>query len=223
MHNQDQSLQHWRGLHKQARFRPQYPNESVVRFLLTSFPAEERARLSALDIGVGGGRHTKLLCELGFQTTGVDLSDEGLRHCRSLLDSLGYRANLRQADMTHLPFESSTFDCAVSYGVYYYTDRCGMETAVAELYRVLRPSARAFVVLRTTDDYRCGKGAELELNTFRIEVSETNECGSIQHFIGEADVIDLFGSFSEVFFEREDSTFAARQFTNSDWLITLTK
>ena len=55
----------WGELHKQPRFRPQYPSESVVKFLFTEFPndLEERKNLKILDIGCGGGRHVKLFAE----------------------------------------------------------------------------------------------------------------------------------------------------------------
>ena len=46
---------HWDNPHRQPRFRPRYPNEHVVRFLMTNFPKEPRDSLRALDVGFGGG------------------------------------------------------------------------------------------------------------------------------------------------------------------------
>ena len=48
----------WDALHQHQRFRPQYPNENVVRFLMVHFKQALQGRkiLKALDIGVGGGR-----------------------------------------------------------------------------------------------------------------------------------------------------------------------
>jgi SAM-dependent methyltransferase len=218
-----ESIEHWNTLHSQPRFRPQYPSEHVVRFLMNHFPPEQRLSERALDIGMGGGRHTKLLCELGFQTYGVDISDEGLRHCHAWLDSLHYRATLQRASMGDLPFARGFFDLAISFGVYYYADAAGMARAVAELHRVLARGGRALVVLRTLDDYRYGKGIALEENTFRLEIEDTNECGTVQHFVEASDVPILFQEFSEVQFETTETTFHERRAANSDWLITVRK
>ena len=217
------SIQHWNTLHSQPRFRPQHPNEHVVRFLMNYFPPEQRVSQRALDIGVGGGRHTKLLCDLGFQTSGVDISEEGLRHCQAWLDSLHYRAALQRGSMDDLPFTGGYFDLAISFGVYCYADAAGMIRAVAELHRVLVRGGRALVVLRTLDDYRYGKGVALEEKTFRLEIDDTNERGTVQHFVEESDVPILFQEFSEVQFEKTETTFHERQAANSEWLITVRK
>jgi hypothetical protein len=86
------SASHWDALHRQEWFRPVYPSEYVVRFPVGRFrdalARGERPR--ALDIGFGGGRHLRLLCELGFEASGVAISREGLDHARAMLARLGY-------------------------------------------------------------------------------------------------------------------------------------
>jgi SAM-dependent methyltransferase len=210
---------HWDQLHAQARFRPRFPSDHVVRFALGEFPEEERMRLSILDIGVGGGRHTKLLCDLGFQVSGVDISQEGLRHCQAWLEQSGHRAALRQGSMSSLPFGDEVFDGAIAFGVFYYSDVHELTRSIAELRRVLRADAPAMVVMRTTTDYRAGKGDELEPGTYRLTIADTNEFGSVQHFLAEDEVPALFSAFSVVRFEKTETTFGDRRHVNSDWLI----
>jgi ubiquinone/menaquinone biosynthesis C-methylase UbiE len=77
--------------------------------------------------------------------------------------------------MTDLPFESDVFDAAVAYGVFYYGTRAEMRKAIGELHRVLKPGGQAFVVLRTTDDYRYGKGEALEPDTFLLEIARNSD------------------------------------------------
>jgi SAM-dependent methyltransferase len=216
---------HWDGLHALERFRPVYPSEAVVRFLMTGFRDRLRQspRLSALDIGVGGGRHVRLLCELGFDTCGVDISAEGLKQTEGLLARLGFTATLKPAAMTELPFESSSFDVVISYGVFNYGTAADMRQAIAEVHRVLKPGGRAFVVLRTTDDFRHGKGQALEPDTYLLTISETNEEGTVQHFVSESAVSTAFAAFSNLEFEKTETTFAARTAKNSDWLVSVRK
>ena len=215
----------WDSLHRNPRFRPRYPSEHVVRFVRTLpsrlTPDSHDAR--ALDIGCGAGRHTLLLAEHGFAVDAVDFSGEGLTATRALLAGAGYEAGLSLASAAELPFADETFDVVVSYGVFYYGTFAAERAAIGELVRVLRPAGRAFVVVRTTDDYRYGKGPLLEPRTFRCEIEDTNERGMVIHFSNEDDIRELYGAFTQLDFELTETTFAARTGKNSDWLITVEK
>jgi SAM-dependent methyltransferase len=216
---------HWDDLHLNARFRPIYPSEPVVRFLMERFRnrLDRGDRLSALDIGVGGGRNTRLLCELGFDTFGIDISAEGLKQTELVLARLGFRPTLKRARMTDLPLEPNSFDAAICYGVFYYGTASEMRQAIGELHRVLKPGGDAFVVVRTTDDFRYGKGRVLEPDTYLLTTAETNEEGTIQHFLSEQSLRASFSGFSELEFERTETTLSARTRKDSDWLVSLRK
>lgn len=223
-HGADFALR-WDSLHREPRFRPHYPSEHVVRFLRGLPPrlSPGRDALRALDIGCGAGRHTFLLAELGFTVGAVDVSSEGLRFTGESLASAGYKADLLCAPMTALPFPDESFDVIVSYGVFYYGPFADGRAAIGELRRVMKPAARALVVVRSTDDYRYGKGTLIERGTFRCETNDTNEQGMVIHFLDEDDVKVLYGGFGELSFELTETTFLARTAKNSDWLITVEK
>jgi ubiquinone/menaquinone biosynthesis C-methylase UbiE len=220
----DDSQAHWDSLHATARFRPVYPNDHVVRFLV-GFRARKKAAspMRLLDIGAGAGRHTKLAAELGFKPCGIDLSIAGLQHAQSRLQDCPLPHFFAQASMLALPFRDDLFDAIVSFGVFYYGTAAEMKKAIAESHRVLTPSGAVFVVLRTTDDYRFGKGKELERNTIQLNIEDTNEYGTIQHFLDAGDVPVYFSEFRQVSFEKTQTTFANRSGVNSDWLITAQK
>lgn len=218
------SSSHWDELHQKPRFRPMYPNDHVVRFLMTNRELLERHHPARfLDIGLGAGRHTKLAAELGFRTCGIDISFVGLQHARERLLTADLQASLSQASMLALPFMDCSFAAVLSYGVFYYGTAHEMKQAIAEVHRILVPGGRAFVVLRTTDDYRFGKGVRLGHNTFELSITETNEFHSTQHFLAADDVPAYFAAFSHVSFEKAETTFGNRSGTNSDWLITVEK
>jgi len=176
-----------------------------------------------LDIGAGAGRHLKLAAELGFTCFGIDYSLVGLQHSQQRLQQCGLHFNLANAQVLALPFRGDSFELVLSYGVFYYGTATEMKRAIAETHRVLAPEGRAFVVLRTPNDSRFAKGEEIEPNTFRITTIETNEAGTVQHFVSDADVPSYFRQFSHVSFEKSETTVADRRLLNSDWLITLEK
>jgi ubiquinone/menaquinone biosynthesis C-methylase UbiE len=215
---------HWNRLHDNPRFRPQYPNDNVVRFLISNRREPENGTLPRLlDIGTGGGRHVKLAAELGFKPCGIDFSLVGLRYAERWLSDLNVRAHLVQAFMESLPFADSSFDRVLSYGVFYYSTVSNMKKSIREAYRVLTRAGKLFVVLRTTGDYRFGKGEQLEHNTFRLKITETNEYDTIQHFLAEEDIPAYFAAFSCMSYEKTETTFANHSRINSDWLITAEK
>jgi ubiquinone/menaquinone biosynthesis C-methylase UbiE len=218
------SQAHWDTLHANARFRPVCPNDHVVRFLM-GIRARKKSdgQMRLLDIGAGAGRHTKLAAELGFEPWGVDYSFPGLQHAQTRLQECHVPRGFAQASMLALPFRNNSFEAVISFGVFYYGTNVQLRKAIAEAYRVLKPGGTIFCVLRTGDDYRFGKGPELERNTTQLNIEDINEYGTIQHFLDAGDVPVYFSEFRQVSFEKTETTFSNRRGVNSDWLITAEK
>ena len=217
----DYGQQHWNHLHKNPRFRPLYPNDHVVRFMMANRPsADKTSRARFLDIGTGAGRHSKLATDLEFETYGIDISLVGLQHSRERLSRAGTQYFPLQASMTALPFADCSFDLVLSFGVFNYGTKDQMKLAIKESHRILANNGKIFAVTRTTDDYRFGKGKMLEPQTFELNISDTNEFGTTQHFVTAEDIPDYFSEFTKVSFEKTETSFAALAHKNSDWLIT---
>ena len=95
---------------------------------------------SAIDIGCGEGRFSRLLSQLGASVTGVDLTEALIARARAM--STGEAYILGDAEDLN-EVESDSFDLAVSYIV--LVDLLDYRSAIEEAYRVLRPGGR-FVV-----------------------------------------------------------------------------
>jgi SAM-dependent methyltransferase len=212
---------HWDQLHQNPRFRPRYPNEHVVRFLMANKAATGGKRF--LDIGCGAGRHMQLASDLGFEPYGVDTSMTGLHHAQQRQRSMNIRSTVARASMLALPFAEGSFGLVLSFGVFYYGTADEMQQAIAEAHRVLASDGRLFAILRTTQDYRFGKGQQLAARTFRLKITDTNEYDTVQHFLAAEDIAAYFGNFSHVGFEKTETTSANRARLDSDWLITAQK
>ena len=102
-----------------------------------------------LDICCGSGDLTQLLArQIGMtgHVTGLDFSAEQLKiaHQRACGQSPHLPIVWQQGDALNLPFDAESFDCAtMGYGLRNVIDipRC-----LQELYRVLKPSARAAIL-----------------------------------------------------------------------------
>src|SRR5262249_10651486 len=125
------------------------PAEEALRRLLG--PGRGRC----LDVGCGVGRFTEVAADLGWQLTGVELSEDQLRLAAERLPAV----ELVAADAAQLPFATASFDAAFS--TFTHTDFDDFAAAVAEAWRVLRPRGR-FVYI---GNHPCFVGATQEHGT----------------------------------------------------------
>jgi ubiquinone/menaquinone biosynthesis C-methylase UbiE len=86
-----------------------------------------------LDLGCGTGAYSGGLAELGWDVTGVDVSEDMLRRARER------GATVVQADATDLPFDDGSFDAAVS--IFTHSDFDDFPAAAREVARVLKQGA----------------------------------------------------------------------------------
>src|ERR1700684_3373223 len=109
-----------------------------------------------LDLGCGSGWATRLLARLvgegpdGFgQVVGLDVSDEMIREARAAskdFDNVLYVWGSAQ----QIPWEENFFDKVLSVeSFYYYQDQ---ERALAELFRVMAPHGRLFILITLYKD-----------------------------------------------------------------------
>ena len=109
-----------------------------------------------LDLGCGSGWATRLLARLvgdgpeGFgQVVGVDVADEMIRQARAEskdFDNILYVWGSAQ----QIPWEENFFDKVLSVeSFYYYADQ---DRALAELFRVMAPHARLFILVNLYKD-----------------------------------------------------------------------
>ena len=164
-----------------------------------------------------------LASDLGFFAVGTDVSQNGLHYARERLSHHNAPLAVVSAGMSDLPFADNTFFAVLSYGVFYYGTANDMRKAIHEAWRVMCSGGRLLVVLRGVRDYRFGKGAQLEPNTYRLEISDTNELGATLHFLTEADIPEYFREFADVSFESCELTFGNRNRLDSDWIVTAEK
>jgi arsenite methyltransferase len=117
---------------------------------------ELRAGERVLDLGCGAGWATRLLARLvgegpeGFgQVVGLDVSDEMIRQARTAskdFDNILYVWGSAQ----QIPWEENFFDKVLSVeSFYYYADQ---EKALAELFRVMAPRGRLFILINLYKD-----------------------------------------------------------------------
>ncbi|MFZ4828459.1 MAG: class I SAM-dependent methyltransferase [Phototrophicaceae bacterium] len=95
-----------------------------------------------LDAGTGTGANMYMLLHNGYPTVGVDISDHAIQFCQQR----GLH-QISKASITHLPYESQTFDLVISMDVLPFVNVSDLPTVLAEFHRCLKPNGYVVVNL----------------------------------------------------------------------------
>lgn len=103
---------------------------------------------SVVEVGCGAGRDGTVLAAAGLAYRGLDLSTSAVELCRSLgLDAVEGLA-------TELPYDTDEFDAGWSMSTLMHLPGDGLEHALAELRRVIRPGGVLEVGVWGADEER---------------------------------------------------------------------
>lgn len=194
-----------------ANVQKTYPNEYVIRTFLGSYPNlaldKNYKGRKILDMGMGDGRNLKFLFDLGFTTSGVEVSSEICEHVKAALNHQNVEADLRVGTNNKIPFDDSTFDYLLSWNSSYYMGEeqnyYQFRTNVIEFHRVLNkngtivlsvPINSNFIfenseVVKNNNDYRIIKN-----DPYKIRNGQVFRC-----FRDAADLkIELSGYFTNL-------------------------
>lgn len=147
------------------------------------------------DMGCGVGRHALLLAQRGFEVVASDSSPRALVATRQKLRREGFDAQVVEADMTRIPFPDEHFDAALAISVLEHNVRAGVETAIAEIFRTLRPEGRALAAF-------CPRNRWIPRSDPHWEMVEDNTLKSygpeeeLHHLVDEEELRELFDEFT---------------------------
>lgn len=99
-----------------------------------------------LDCGAGGTLPPlALFAQHGYQTWGIDISEEQLQRALDFCQETGLEINLRQGDMRELPFEEGFFDYVYEHYAMCHLSKSDTQKAINEMERVLKPGGMCFL------------------------------------------------------------------------------
>lgn len=92
-----------------------------------------------LDCGAGGILPPlTLFHQQGFDTWGIDISDEQIHQAKEFCDEQGMLLHLCKGDMRQIPFEDETFDYVYEHYSMCHLSKQDTTRAIHEMYRVLK-------------------------------------------------------------------------------------
>ena len=206
----------WDNIYSTEGRRAEYPDEFVIRFANRHLLNEEESTgdKRVLDLGCGPGRHVAYLAREGFETHGVDYSQVAVEMAEDLCEWEGLDARVKRANITDLSYDDAYFDCAIDCATIQHNFRADIESAIAEVSRVLKPDGLFFWKARSREDSFYGEGTEAEPGTcvFHQEsVVSDNDGDEVEkptHFFGKDEIEELLADgFRETTIEYTERTF----------------
>jgi SAM-dependent methyltransferase len=161
-------------------------------------PLQEAGCRTVLDLGCGTGNEVMKLSMAGFEMTGLDYSNVGVRRA---LSKTGTIASFVVADMSQpLPFRRAAFDAVMSnVSAHMFSDRI-TRALFAEVKRVLGSQGLFLFHLNALEDrpFRARKKPEVR----EIEKNYILEQdGQTMHFFSEAYLLELLEDWHDVSLE----------------------
>lgn len=155
-HSAESHLQHEFNLWAERGEGPKMENHHLDITEKTLRLMDLRPGERILDLGCGSGWATRLLARMvgegpqGFgQVVGVDISDEMIRQARAASKDFE-NVMFVVGSAAQIPWEENFFDKVLSVeSFYYYPDQ---DRALAELFRVMAPRGRLFILINLYKD-----------------------------------------------------------------------
>jgi len=155
----------------QADYQMRGPRWAGPSYLLPEIP--ENALI--LETGCGNG---KTLSSLGPNAIGIDISPTAVKLAGS---------SALVGDIRFLPFNDEIFDIIFCWHVLGHLSSAERRTAADEMLRVLKPGGVLYFKDFSRNDFRYGKGTEVEPSSF------LRGDGIVTHYFGPEELISLFG------------------------------
>ncbi len=150
-------------------------------FLTTWVPAGT----TVLELGCGDGKYLEALGQAGFAPLGLDFAPTALELARRKTS-----AGVVMADLTNLPIRRGGAPAVAARHVLGAL-RAGPRAVVAtEITRALSPGGILFIEEFSKQDFRHGRGQEVEPSTF-----ERNR-GILTHYFGQDEIPALFAALT---------------------------
>lgn len=155
-----------------------------------------------LDLGVGQGRNSIPLAELGFNVTGVDYSSKCLEICKNTCSKL----NLIQSDIRTFNIEKNKYDLISSRCVLHFFHKNDTSEIIKNIKDGLKTNGLVYIYVFSVEDPKLIKHSMspdfevLENNILHNKINDT-----YVSFFTKEEILELFSDFKTISISSEYS------------------
>jgi len=140
-------------------------------------------------LGCGNGNNLALYHAYGWEVVGIDINAHSLANAAFNFEG---RGKFVQHDLSlGLPPVGGPFDVVLMPGSLYYISRSAFVRCLRELRPLFCGGALFYLRMRMLDDYRYGRGRQVEPHGFILDTPETGEAGCLNVFYCEEELRTL--------------------------------
>ncbi len=148
-----------------------------------------------LDLGCGTGRNTIYLAKQGFLVYALDISKTGVAITKKKAKSLGLKnIKFKVADIKHTSYPDNYFDAVLCIFTLSHGLLEDNKDAVDEIYRILKPKGMLVTEFMSVNDKTCGKGKEIEKNTFLGGMEDDKHM--MHHYFTKSEINEILSKFA---------------------------
>lgn len=153
-----------------------------------------------LDLGIGQGRNSIPLTELGFNITGVDYSTKCLEICKNTCNKL----NLVKSDIRTFDIEKDKHDMILSGYVLHFLHKNDSYQIIKNIKNNLKNNGIVYISVFSLEDPRFNKpstSSDFEILDNIILHNKVND--TYVSFFSKDEVLNLFSDFKTIFVSEE--------------------
>ena len=153
-----------------------------------------------LDLGIGQGRNSIPLAELGFNITGVDYSTKCLEICKNTCNKL----NLVKSDIRTFDIEKDKYDMILSGYVLHFLHKNDSYQIIKNIKNNIKNNGIVYISVFSLEDPRFNKpstSSDFEILDNNILHNKVND--TYVSFFSKKEVLNLFSDFKTIFVSEE--------------------
>ena len=155
-----------------------------------------------LDCGAGGTMPPlALFHELGYETHGIDISDNQIQRAKNFEEEYNMKLNITKGDMRELPFDDESFSFAFSYNTIFHLSKVDIKKSMIEINRILKKGGLVYVNFMSIEDGLYGQGEEISKGEFLQKEGDRD----VTHtFFEEDEIMDYFPNYEIIMLQKRN-------------------
>jgi ubiquinone/menaquinone biosynthesis C-methylase UbiE len=145
-----------------------------------------------LEVGCGMGTDLLQLARRGMKTTGIDITEEGIKLAKKRFELYSIPTELKVDDAENLSFADNSFDVVYSFGVLHHTP--DTQKSIDEVLRVLKSGGSAIIMLYHRRSFNFVVHRILDAP---FDGNRKDRC-PIERTYTKKEIYEMFGNFQNV-------------------------